>query len=153
MPLAVGERGDLGEVRTQRVHGGDGAGSRRRRGVGGDGGEGGVAATADSVRSRRSSGIASSVMTTPQPAECTRSTAGSAPTVRRPAAAMPRMCSCWAGWSPSHSPPRSAAPACHRFAVVASYLSTATTWGLDSYDVLTQLFTTGAWLPPAARPC
>jgi transposase len=39
------------------------------------------------------------------------------------------------------------------FAVVASYLSTATKWGLDSYDVLTQLFTTGAWLPPAAAPC
>ena len=38
------------------------------------------------------------------------------------------------------------------FAVVASYLSTATKWGLDSYDVLTQLFTTGAWLPPAAQP-
>jgi transposase len=39
------------------------------------------------------------------------------------------------------------------FAVVASYLSTATKWGLDSYDVLTELFTTGAWLPPAASPC
>jgi transposase len=39
------------------------------------------------------------------------------------------------------------------FAVVASYLSTATKWGLDTYDVLTQLFTTGAWLPPAAQPC
>jgi transposase len=39
------------------------------------------------------------------------------------------------------------------FAVVTSYLSTATKWGLDSYDVLTQLFTTGAWLPPAAQPC
>jgi transposase len=39
------------------------------------------------------------------------------------------------------------------FAVVASYLSTATKWGLDSYDVLTQLFTTGAWLPPATAPC
>ena len=38
------------------------------------------------------------------------------------------------------------------FAVVRSYLSTATKWGLDSYDVLTQLFTTGAWLPPAATP-
>jgi len=38
------------------------------------------------------------------------------------------------------------------FAVVASYLSTATKWGHDSYDVLTQLFTTGAWLPPAAAP-
>lgn len=39
------------------------------------------------------------------------------------------------------------------FAVVASYLSTATKWGLDSYAVLTELFTTGAWLPPAAQPC
>ena len=39
------------------------------------------------------------------------------------------------------------------FAVVQSYLSTATKWGLDSFDVLTQLFTTGAWLPPAAAPC
>jgi transposase len=38
------------------------------------------------------------------------------------------------------------------FAVVQSYLSTATKWGLDSFDVLTQLFTTGAWLPPAATP-
>jgi transposase len=39
------------------------------------------------------------------------------------------------------------------FAVVASYLSTATKWDLDSFDVLTQLFTTGAWLPPTAAPC
>ena len=39
------------------------------------------------------------------------------------------------------------------FAVVASYLSTATKWGLTSYDALTQLFSTGAWLPPAAEPC
>ncbi len=38
------------------------------------------------------------------------------------------------------------------FAVVQSYLSTAAKWGLDSYDALTQLFTTGAWLPPAAAP-
>lgn len=38
------------------------------------------------------------------------------------------------------------------FAVVRSYLSTATKWGLESFDVLTQLFTTGAWLPPAATP-
>ena len=38
------------------------------------------------------------------------------------------------------------------FAVVQSYLSTATKWGLDSFDVLTQLFSTGAWLPPAATP-
>ena len=34
------------------------------------------------------------------------------------------------------------------FAVVQSYLSTATKWGLDTHNVLTQLFTTGAWLPP-----
>jgi transposase len=39
------------------------------------------------------------------------------------------------------------------FAVVQSYLSTATKWGVDSSDALTQLFTTGAWLPPAAQPC
>lgn len=38
------------------------------------------------------------------------------------------------------------------FAIVQSYLSTATKWGLDTYDVLTQLFTTGAWQPPAAQP-
>ena len=39
------------------------------------------------------------------------------------------------------------------FAVVQSYLSTARKWGIDSIDALTQLFTTGAWLPPAAAPC
>jgi transposase len=39
------------------------------------------------------------------------------------------------------------------FAVVQSYLSTAGKWGIDSYDALTRLFTTGAWLPPAAAPC
>jgi transposase len=39
------------------------------------------------------------------------------------------------------------------FAIVQSYLSTATKWGLDHYDILYQLFTTGAWLPPAAQPC
>lgn len=38
-------------------------------------------------------------------------------------------------------------------AVVASYLSTATKWGPDKIDVLHQLFTTGAWLPPAVAPC
>jgi len=38
------------------------------------------------------------------------------------------------------------------FAVVQSYLSTAAKWGLDSFEVLHQLFTTGAWLPPAATP-
>ncbi|KFB05417.1 Transposase IS66 family, partial [Frankia sp. Allo2] len=38
------------------------------------------------------------------------------------------------------------------FAVVQSYLSTATKWGLDTLDVLERLFTTGPWLPPAAEP-
>lgn len=38
------------------------------------------------------------------------------------------------------------------FAIVQSYLSTATKWGLDHFDVLHQLFTTGAWLPPTAEP-
>lgn len=38
------------------------------------------------------------------------------------------------------------------FAVVQSYLDTATKWGLDKLDVLYQLFTTGAWLPPALTP-
>ena len=39
------------------------------------------------------------------------------------------------------------------FAVVQSYLSTARKWGIDSIDALTRLFTSGAWLPPAAAPC
>ena len=38
------------------------------------------------------------------------------------------------------------------FAVVQSYLSTAAKWGLDTLDAMTQLFTTGAWLPPALTP-
>jgi transposase len=38
------------------------------------------------------------------------------------------------------------------FAVVRSYLSTAGKWGITSLDALDQLFTTGAWLPPAAAP-
>lgn len=38
------------------------------------------------------------------------------------------------------------------FAVVQSYLSTASKWGVDTLDALTRLFTTGAWLPPAAHP-
>lgn len=38
------------------------------------------------------------------------------------------------------------------FAVVRSYLATAGKWHLSSLDVLQQLFTTGAWLPPAATP-
>ena len=33
-----------------------------------------------------------------------------------------------------------------------SYLSTAAKWGLDTLDAMTQLFTTGAWLPPALTP-
>jgi transposase len=39
------------------------------------------------------------------------------------------------------------------FALVQSYLSTATKWGLDTLDVLTQLFTGQPWLPPAEAPC
>jgi transposase len=38
------------------------------------------------------------------------------------------------------------------FAIVQSYLDTATKWGQDKLDVLRQLFTTGAWLPPALTP-
>ena len=38
------------------------------------------------------------------------------------------------------------------FAIVASYLDTATKWGRDKLDVLRELFTTGAWLPPALTP-
>ncbi len=38
------------------------------------------------------------------------------------------------------------------FAVVQSYLDTATKWGVDKLDALRQLFTTGAWLPPALTP-
>jgi len=38
------------------------------------------------------------------------------------------------------------------FAIVQSYLDTATKWGLDKLDVLRQLFTTGPWLPPALTP-
>jgi transposase len=38
------------------------------------------------------------------------------------------------------------------FAVVHSYLDTATKWGQDKLHVLHQLFTTGAWLPPALTP-
>src|ERR671913_506965 len=39
------------------------------------------------------------------------------------------------------------------FAVVRSYLSTATKWGIETLDAFERLFTTGAWLPPAATPC
>ena len=38
------------------------------------------------------------------------------------------------------------------FAIVQSYLSTATNWGLSQLDALRQLFTTGLWLPPATAP-
>lgn len=38
------------------------------------------------------------------------------------------------------------------FAVVRSYLDTATKWGHDQLDALHQLFTTGPWLPPALTP-
>lgn len=38
------------------------------------------------------------------------------------------------------------------FAIVQSYLSTATKWGLDTLDVLERLFTTGPWLPHALTP-
>jgi transposase len=38
------------------------------------------------------------------------------------------------------------------FAVVQSYLDTATKWGIDKLYVLRELFTTGAWLPPALTP-
>jgi transposase len=38
------------------------------------------------------------------------------------------------------------------FAIVQSYLDTATKWGMDKLDALRQLFTTGAWLPPALIP-
>jgi transposase len=38
------------------------------------------------------------------------------------------------------------------FAIIQSYLDTATKWGLDKLDALRQLFTTGAWLPPALTP-
>jgi transposase len=38
------------------------------------------------------------------------------------------------------------------FALVQSYLSTATKWGHDTLDALTQLFTGQPWLPPALNP-
>lgn len=38
------------------------------------------------------------------------------------------------------------------FAVVHSYLATAHKWGKDKYHALTELFTTGPWLPPALAP-
>jgi transposase len=38
------------------------------------------------------------------------------------------------------------------FAIVQSYLDTATKWGRDKLDVLRELFTVGARLPPALTP-
>jgi transposase len=38
------------------------------------------------------------------------------------------------------------------FAIVQSYLDTATKWALNKLDALRKLFTTGAWLPPALTP-
>lgn len=38
------------------------------------------------------------------------------------------------------------------FAIVQSYLDTATKWGIDKLDALRALFTTGAWLPPTLAP-
>ena len=38
------------------------------------------------------------------------------------------------------------------FAIVQSYLDTATKWGIDKLHALQQLFTTGPWLPPALHP-
>jgi transposase len=38
------------------------------------------------------------------------------------------------------------------FAVIWSYLLTAAKHGLDHLNVLTQLFTTGPWLPPEPPP-
>ena len=38
------------------------------------------------------------------------------------------------------------------FAIVQSYLDTASKWGRDKLDVLRELFTTGAWLPSALTP-
>jgi transposase len=38
------------------------------------------------------------------------------------------------------------------FAIVQSYLDTATKWSINKLHALQQLFTTGAWLPPALTP-
>jgi transposase len=38
------------------------------------------------------------------------------------------------------------------FAIVQSYLDTTNKWGHNKLDALRQLFTTGAWLPPALTP-
>ena len=38
------------------------------------------------------------------------------------------------------------------FAIVQSYLDTATKWGHDKLQALRELCTTGPWLPPALTP-
>jgi len=38
------------------------------------------------------------------------------------------------------------------FAMITSYLDTAQKWGKNKLDALYELFTTGAWLPPALTP-
>ncbi len=38
------------------------------------------------------------------------------------------------------------------YAIVQSYLSTAGKWGINRYDALKHLFTTGAWIPHALTP-
>jgi transposase len=38
------------------------------------------------------------------------------------------------------------------FALVHSYLSTATKWGISKLDALRDLFAGPAWLPPALEP-
>jgi transposase len=38
------------------------------------------------------------------------------------------------------------------FAIIQSYLSTATKWGISRHDALKQLFTTGAWIPHTLTP-
>lgn len=38
------------------------------------------------------------------------------------------------------------------FALLHSYLSTATKWGLDKLDTLRRLFTGNAWIPPGLQP-
>jgi transposase len=38
------------------------------------------------------------------------------------------------------------------FALVQSYLSTATKWGIDKLDALRALFTGNTWMPPGLEP-
>jgi transposase len=38
------------------------------------------------------------------------------------------------------------------FALLHSYLSTATKWGIGKLDALRRLFTGNAWLPPGLEP-